>query len=39
MLVLLVNVAAVLFMASFIWTMQIVHYPLFGLWMVWQTTS
>ena len=29
MLVLLVNVAAVLFMAGFIWTMQLVHYPLF----------
>ena len=29
MLVLLVNVAAVLFMADFIWTMQLVHYPLF----------
>ena len=28
MLVLLVNVAAVLFMAGFIWTMQLVHYPL-----------
>jgi len=28
-LVLLVNVAAVLFMADFIWTMQLVHYPLF----------
>lgn len=29
MLVVLVNVAAVLFMAGFIWTMQLVHYPLF----------
>ena len=29
MLVLLLNVAAVLFMAGFIWTMQLVHYPLF----------
>ena len=29
MLVLLVNVAAVLFMTGFIWTMQVVHYPLF----------
>ena len=29
MLVLLANVAAVLFMAGFIWTMQLVHYPLF----------
>lgn len=29
MLVLLVNAAAVLFMAGFIWTMQLVHYPLF----------
>ena len=28
-LVLLANVAAVLFMASFIWAMQLVHYPLF----------
>ena len=28
MLVLLVNVAAALFMAGFIWTMQLVHYPL-----------
>ena len=28
MLVLLLNVAAVLFMAGFIWTMQLVHYPL-----------
>lgn len=27
--VLLLNVAAVLFMAGFIWTMQLVHYPLF----------
>lgn len=26
---LLVNVAAVLFMTGFIWTMQLVHYPLF----------
>lgn len=25
----LVNVAVVLFMAGFIWTMQLVHYPLF----------
>ena len=30
-LVLLLNVAAVLFMAGFIWTMQLVHYPLFDL--------
>ncbi|MDP9457618.1 MAG: hypothetical protein CYG60_12930 [Actinobacteria bacterium] len=29
MLVLLANVAAVLFMAGLIWTMQFVHYPLF----------
>ena len=29
MLVLLANVAAVLFMSGFIWTMQLVHYPLF----------
>lgn len=29
MLILLVNVAAVLFMTGFIWTMQLVHYPLF----------
>ncbi|MDP8974163.1 MAG: hypothetical protein M3N45_13605 [Actinomycetota bacterium] len=29
MIVLLINVAAVLFMAGFIWTMQLVHYPLF----------
>ena len=29
MLVLLLNVAAVLFMTGFIWTMQVVHYPLF----------
>lgn len=29
MLILLVNVAAVLLMAGFIWTMQLVHYPLF----------
>lgn len=29
MLVLLVNVAGVLFMTGFIWTMQLVHYPLF----------
>ena len=28
-LVLLINLAAVLFMAGFIWTMQLVHYPLF----------
>lgn len=28
MVVLLVNVAAVLFMTGFIWTMQLVHYPL-----------
>ena len=28
MLVLLLNTAAVLFMAGFIWTMQLVHYPL-----------
>lgn len=28
MLVLLFNVAAVLFMTGFIWTMQLVHYPL-----------
>ncbi len=28
-LVVLLNVAAVLFMAGFIWTMQLVHYPLF----------
>ena len=28
MIVLLVNVAAVLFMTGFIWTMQLVHYPL-----------
>jgi uncharacterized membrane protein len=28
MLVLLINVAAVLFMTGFIWTMQLVHYPL-----------
>lgn len=28
MAVLLLNVAAVLFMAGFIWTMQLVHYPL-----------
>ncbi len=28
MLILLVNVAAVLFMTGFIWTMQLVHYPL-----------
>ncbi len=29
LLILLVNAAAVLFMAGFIWTMQLVHYPLF----------
>jgi uncharacterized membrane protein len=29
MFILLVNVAAVLFMTGFIWTMQLVHYPLF----------
>ena len=29
LLVLLVNAAAVIFMAGFIWTMQLVHYPLF----------
>ena len=29
MMVLLLNVAAVLFMTGFIWTMQLVHYPLF----------
>ncbi len=29
MVVLLLNVAAVLFMTGFIWTMQLVHYPLF----------
>lgn len=29
MIVLLVNTAAVLFMTGFIWTMQLVHYPLF----------
>jgi uncharacterized membrane protein len=28
-LVLLLNVAAVLFMVGFIWTMQLVHYPFF----------
>ena len=28
MLVLLLNVAAVLFMTGFIWTMQLIHYPL-----------
>ena len=28
MLILLTNVAAVLFMTGFIWTMQLVHYPL-----------
>lgn len=28
MIVLLVNVASVLFMTGFIWTMQLVHYPL-----------
>ena len=28
MLILLLNVAAVLFMTGFIWTMQLVHYPL-----------
>lgn len=28
MIFLLINVAAVLFMAGFIWTMQLVHYPL-----------
>lgn len=30
MFILLVNVAAVLFMTGFIWTMQLVHYPLFN---------
>lgn len=29
MFILMVNVAAVLFMTGFIWTMQLVHYPLF----------
>lgn len=29
MVILLLNVAAVLFMTGFIWTMQLVHYPLF----------
>ena len=29
LLVLLVNAAAVIFMAGFLWTMQLVHYPLF----------
>ena len=28
-MVLLVNAAAVIFMAGFLWTMQLVHYPLF----------
>jgi hypothetical protein len=28
LLVLLVNAAAVVFMAGFLWTMQLVHYPL-----------
>ena len=29
LLVLLVNAAAGIFMAGFIWTMQLIHYPLF----------
>jgi hypothetical protein len=29
LLVLLVNAAAAIFMAGFLWTMQLVHYPLF----------
>jgi hypothetical protein len=29
LLVLLVNAAAVIFMAGFLWIMQLVHYPLF----------
>ncbi len=29
LLILLANVAAVIFMTGFIWTVQLVHYPLF----------